>query len=249
MTSADLPPPPGPGAAAQKPGSFQRIAGVLTSPSETFASIVRQPDWVIPLVVILVVSLIGGIIFAQRVDFGAPIREAMEQNPNMPADQAERAVKIGSSVAKIFAYCSPVLSVVGLLVISGVLLLACRLMGGEGNFLQAFSVTVYGWMPGLIKSILMIIIIVAKPGVSALDLPTLVRSNLAFLVTMKDHPMLFTVLASLDVFTVWLLALIIIGFAYVSKFSKSKTAAIVISLWVVATLFKLIGPAIRAIRG
>ncbi|HEY8131584.1 MAG TPA: YIP1 family protein [Thermoanaerobaculia bacterium] len=249
MTTTDLPPPPPPGAAAPKPSGFERIIGVLISPNETFASIARQPDWVIPLVLLLVVSLIGGIVFAQRVDFGAPIREAMEQNKNMPPDAAERAVRIGSSVAKVLSYCSPVVSAVVLLIIAAVLLLAFRLMGGEGNFLQAFAVTVYAWIPGVIKSIIMTVIVAARSNVSALDIATLVRSNLAFLVSMKEHPMAFVLLSSLDIFTVWLLALLIIGFSYVSKFSKAKSAAIVITLWVVATLFKLIGPAMRALRG
>jgi|SRR2546428_9010446 len=240
MTSTEVP--------ASKPNSFQRIIGVLMSPNETFASIVRQPDWVVPLVVILVVALVGGIVFAQRVDFASGMREAMEQNNKLPPDQVDRMVRISTAVAKIFAYCSPVLSAIILLIIAGALLLVFRLFGGEGDFRQAFSVTVYAWMPGIIKSVI-ITAIIAVRTVSLNDLAILVRSNLAFLVTMKEHPMLFTLLSSLDVFTFWLLALLVIGFSYVSKFSKSKSAAIVISLWIIVTLVKLIGPAIRALRG
>ena len=240
MTSTEVP--------ASKPNSFQRIIGVLMSPNETFASIVRQPDWVVPLVVILVVALVGGIVFAQRVDFASGMREAMEQNNKLPPDQVDRMVRISTAVAKIFAYCSPVLSAIILLIVAGALLLVFRLFGGEGDFRQAFSVTVYAWMPGIIKSVI-ITAIIAVRTVSLNDLAILVRSNLAFLVTMKEHPMLFTLLSSLDVFTFWLLALLVIGFSYVSKFSKSKSAAIVISLWIIVTLVKLIGPAIRALRG
>jgi len=245
MTSTEVPGPPEQG---PKPSGFQRVIGVLMTPNETFASIARQPDWLVPLVIILVVSLVAGIIFAQRVDFISPMREAMEQNKNMSPDQIDRAVRISSAVAKVFSYASPLLSVISLLIIAAVLLLVFRLFGGEGDFRQAFSVVVYSWMPGIIKSIVVIAIVAAR-SVSASDLATLLRSNLAFLVTMKDHPMLFVLLSSLDVFTIWLLALLIIGFAYVSRLSRSKSAAIVISLWVVVTLFKLIGPAIRALRG
>ena len=245
MTSTEVPGPPEQG---PKPSGFQRVIGVLMTPNETFASIARQPDWLVPLVIILVVSLVAGIIFAQRVDFISPMREAMEQNKNMSPDQIDRAVRISSAVAKVFSYASPLLSVISLLIIAAVLLLVFRLFGGEGDFRQAFSVVAYSWMPGIIKSIVVIAIVAAR-SVSASDLATLLRSNLAFLVTMKDHPMLFVLLSSLDVFTIWLLALLIIGFAYVSRLSRSKSAAIVISLWVVVTLFKLIGPAIRALRG
>ena len=241
MTVSDVSAPP------PKPNSFQRIIGVLFSPNETFASIARQPDWVVPLSLILVVALVSGIVFAQRVDFGAPIRDAMEQNKNVSPEQVERAVRIGGAVAKVFAYCAPVVSIIFLLIIAGVLLLAFRVLGGEGDFRQALSVTSYSWMPGLIKSII-ITAIVASRGVSAADLANVLRSNLAFLVSMKQNPLLFTLLAKLDVFTIWLLALLVIGFSFVSKFSKAKSAAVVVSLWVVATLLSLIGPAIQMLR-
>lgn len=246
MTSTDIPGTP-PAAPAPKPNSFQRVAGVLFSPNETFASIARQPDWVLPLIIILVVSVIAGILFAQRVDFASPIRDAMEQNKNMPADQIDRSVRIAAAGAKIFAYCSPLISIIFLLIIAGVLLLAFRVMGGEGDFRQAFSVTTYSWMPGIIKSII-ITAIIATRNVSASDLATVMRSNLAFLVPMKQNPLLFTLLAKLDIFSIWLVVLLIIGFACVSGFSKAKSAAIVISLWLVATLLSLIGPAIQTLR-
>lgn len=246
MTSADVPASV-PVEKAPKPNSFQRIIGVLIAPNETFASIVRQPDWVVPLVIIMVIALVGGIVFARRVDFAGPMREQMEASGNMQPDQIDRAVRIGSAATKIFTYFSPVLSAVILLIVAAVLLVAFRLFGGEGDFRQAFSVTLYAWMPGVIKSIILTAIIAAK-GVAATDIPTVLRSNLAFLVTMKEHPMLFVILGSIDVFTIWLLALLVIGFAYLSKFSRSKSAVIIVCLWVIATLFKLIGPAIQTLR-
>ena len=246
MTVSDIP-GSAPVAPSPAPNSFQRVIGVLFSPNETFASIARQPDWIVPLALILVVSLIAGIVFAQRVDFGAPVRDAIEQNKNMSPEQAERTVRIASAAAKVFAYCSPAVSLIFLLIISGFLLLAFRVMGGEGDFRQAFSVTCYSWMPGLIKSIIITAIVAAR-SVSAADIATVLRSNLGFLVPMKQNPLLFTLLTKLDIFSIWLIALLVIGFSFVSRFSKAKSAAIVISLWVVATVLSLIGPAIQMLR-
>jgi hypothetical protein len=66
---------------------------------------------------------------------------------------------------------------------------------------------------------------------------------------MKEHPLLFALLGSIDIFTIWTLALFAIGFSYAAKFSKSKSAAIVITVWAIWTCIKLIGPAIRALKG
>jgi hypothetical protein len=248
MTSSDFQAPPPPPVAAPKPNGFQRIIGVLISPDETFASIARQPDFLAPLIIILVVSLLTGVIFAQRVDFTTPVREAMEEKGNVPAAQIDSAVRIAAIFAKVLSYAAPLVSIIFLLIIAAALLLSVRLMGGEGDFRQAFSVTAYAWMPEVIKSILITIIVAAKTGVTSLDLATLVRSNLGFLVSLKEHPMLLSLLTSLDIFGIWTLILFIFGFAHVAKFSKAKAAAIVITVRIIALLFFLIGPAIQSLK-
>jgi hypothetical protein len=243
---ARIPPPP---AAGPEPNAVQRIIGVLVSPDATLASIARKPDWVLPLVILLIMSLGAGVVIAQHVDFGAAAREAMEQNKNASAEQIDKGVKMAAGIGKVVTYLSPVLSALGLLVIAGVLLLAFRLFGGEGDFKQAFSVTCYSSMPGVIKSILMMIIIVAKGGmIPGQQLATLVRSNLGFLVDYKANPMAFALLSSIDVFSVWFVALMIIGFAYLARVSRVKSAVIIISLWLVVLCFKLIGPAMQSLR-
>lgn len=235
--------------AEPKPNSFQRIIGVLFSPDATFASIARRPDWVVPLVLLLLVSLAAGVIIAPHVDFGAAAREAMEQNKNASPEQIDKAVRISASIGKVFTYISPVLSLIGLLVIAGVCLLAFRIFGGEGDFNQAFSVTCYASMPTIIKSIVTLIIIVAKGGIiPAQALQTLVRSNLGFLADYKANPMAYALLSSFDIFSLWFLALLIIGFSYVARVSKAKAAVTIISLWILTLLLKLIGPALQSLR-
>jgi hypothetical protein len=79
-------------------------------------------------------------------------------------------------------------------------------------------------------------------------LATVVRSNLGFLADMKANPMAFALFSSFDIFSVWFLVLMVIGFAYVSRLSKAKSAGIIVSLWIVVLLLKLIGPALQALR-
>jgi hypothetical protein len=240
-------PPPD---AEPKPNSFQRIIGVFFSPDATFASIARRPSWVLPLVIVMVTSLAVGLVIANRVDFGAAAREAMEQNKNLTQEQMDRGVKMAEGFGKVFSYISPVLSAIFLIIIAGVLLLAFRVFGGEGDFKQAFSVVCHAWMPSVLSGLLLMTIILAKGGplIPAQGLATLVRSNLGFLVDLKTNPMAFALLSSFDIFTIWLIVLLVIGFAHVSRLSKAKSAVIVISLWVVLILLKLIGPALQAMR-
>jgi len=240
---------PAPGA-EPKPNSFQRIIGVLFSPDATFASIARRPDWVVPLALIVILSLANGILISSRIDFGAPAREAMAQNKNMTQEQMDRAEKMSVGMGKVAKFIGPVIAIIVLLIVAGALLLTVRLMGGEGDFKQAFSVTCYAWIPNIIQAIVLTIIVLAK-GSTAINpqtIPTIVRSNPAFLVDMKTQPMAFALLSSLDLFTIWVIVLLVIGFSYVGRISKAKAAVAVVSLWAVTILFKLIPAALQGLR-
>ena len=90
---------------------------------------------------------------ANRVDFASAAREAMEQNKNIPPDRVESAVKMTAAIGKVASYCAPIFSVIAFLVIAGVLLLAFRLFGGEGNFKQAFLASEYYNFPCFMQTV------------------------------------------------------------------------------------------------
>src|SRR5260370_42105096 len=96
MTISETPttaPPPPPAAPGPKPNGFQRIIGVLISPDETFASVARQPDFLAPLLLIIVLSAVGGFIFVQRVDFTAPAREVIEERGHVSEAEVQHALQ------------------------------------------------------------------------------------------------------------------------------------------------------------
>jgi hypothetical protein len=237
------PPPP----VEPKPNPFQRIVGALLSPSETFQSIARRPDVLVALIILLIVSFLFGLVVAAHVDFGAAARESMEQKGNASPAQIEQGVRIASTIGKIATYCSPLLTLIFLLIIAGVLLIAHRMFGGEGDFKQAFSVLTYASYVTVIEGLIRTIILMAKGGmVSGLDMATLVRSNPAFLVDQKDHPVLFSLFSSIDIFTIWYVVLLVIGFAAISKLSRKKSATIIIGLWILVILIKVGFAALQA---
>ena len=60
--------------------------------------------------------------------------------------------------------------------------------------------------------------------------------------------MAFALASNLDIFSIWVMILLIIGFAHLARVSKAKAATIVISLYVVKALLGLIGPAFQSLR-
>jgi hypothetical protein len=249
--TTEAPPAPTP-AAEPKPNSFARIIGALFSPNETFASVTRKPDWVMPLLVILVIGYISSAVIMPRMDWegmaNAQIEQMKARNPNMSQEQLDRVAKMGPAFGKVAGWIGPFLGVIWYLIVAGVLLLVFRLAGGEGNFAQAFSGTLYAWFPLVINGIVLTIVIFIRGSVNPIHMATLVKSNPAFLVDMKEKPVLYALLSSFDVFTIWTVVLLIIAFAALSRSSKAKSSAIVISAWTVCILVKLIGPALQSLR-
>lgn len=249
--SDEIPAPAAPAAGDPKPSFFERLGGVLMSPGETFESIVRRPDWVVPLLVILVVAVAGGILIAGHVDFSELGREAMEMNPRaaqMSSSQIDAGAHMTGMIMRISAYASPAISVVVLLIVAGVLLMTGRAFGGEGDFRQAFAVTVYAWMPRVIKGVVGTVVLMTRQSPSIIDLQNPVMSNLAFLFDPKSNPLGFALGMSVDLFAIWSVVLLVFGFAAVLRVSRGKAAGVVVGWWIVVNLFSLIGPAMQAIR-
>jgi hypothetical protein len=224
----------------KKMNVFERAAGVLFSPGETFENIARKPDILAPMLLLLVVSYIGTILLVPRIDFGEAVRQQIQrQGRQMSDSDMDTAVRIGSAFGKVIAYTSPFLAFALIAIIAGVLLLAFRLFGGEGTYAQAYSASLYAWIPQVINGLILGIVGLTRDGIDPTLMPTLVKSNPAFLVDMKAQPMLFAFLASIDVFTIWSVILFIIGFSILARVSKAKAASIVLSLWAALIVVKL----------
>lgn len=243
---------PQPVAAPPKKNVFERFAGVLFAPAETFEEIVRRPDVLAPLVIYVILGFISAALLVPRMDTESLLaqqREAIrKQSPNISEADLEQFERIGVASAKVIMWASPLLSVFFWIVIAGVLFLAFRMMGGGGTFEQAVSVTLYAWLPMTILGILGSIVALLRGSFDPAAAATLVKSNPAFLVDMKEQPVLFSLLSSVDLFTIWMLILLIFGFAAVSKFSRAKSAAIVIALWLAFLVVKVGFAALGAAR-
>lgn len=228
---------------AAKKNVFARIAGVLFAPAEAFQEIARRPDILAPLLILLAIGYASTLLIIPKLDteamFEAQAAQIRKQNPEVAEADLERMRSWGSASAKMFAYVSPAMMVAWYLILAGVLLGAFRAMGGEGTFKQAFSATLYAWIPLTILSIITTVVVMARGSFDPTTAATLVKSNPAFLTSLTDHPVLFSLLSSLDLFTIWTIILLIFGFAALSKLPAGRSAAIVISLWVAFVLVKV----------
>jgi hypothetical protein len=214
-----------------------RLFGVLFSPGKTFSEIVQRPSWLAPTVVLVVLSLVASILFVQRVDWREVISQQIEKSPQaaqLSAEQKEQRVEAGAKIAPIFGY------VGGLVAPVVILLLTCLVMWGaysvlsgvNPGFLTAFSISAHSFMTALVSTPIFLLVIFLKPR-GTIDIENPVATNLAAFLPEESSKWLMTLCKQFDIFTIWTLILLAIGFAAVNpkRLKTGKAIGIALTVW------------------
>jgi hypothetical protein len=228
---------------------FSRLIGVWFSPGETFAEIGRAPRVLIPTLLLVILASVGAYLLTDRVGYENIVRKQFESMVNsgmIPQDKAEEIIQQSLTPEKITmgkiqsAAGGAIGIIVIMLIISGLFKAYTMMVGSENRFKQVFSVTSYTYLAiSLIGTAVMLLSIYLKDP-AEIDLYNPVGTNLgAFLPMMVEGLPKFVIgLASyLDIFGIWRIALLSIGYAAVSRKMKTGTAAVfVIILYILSAL-------------
>ena len=253
MASAETPTPATSPATSSGTGgsdnSFGRIFGVLFSPKPTFESIVRRPTWILPLILIAVVSVGVVFTFSQRVGWRSFMIRQDQQNSrtqkqmeSMTEEQREKLIDTQTKVAPIFAYVAVVLlPFIGAVVVGAVLMLAFNLIHGTKiGFVPSLGIVSYSWVPGIIGALLGILIIFLKDP-STVDLDHLVASNGGAFLADDAPKWMVTLFTAFDLFAFWNIILMAFGFSAADpkKISFGKALGTVVAVWLLWVLLKV----------
>ena len=92
-------------------GEFARITGVFFEPAKTFQDIAERPRWIVPALLVIVVSLVYMGLYSQHVGWERMFRHQMELSSRAaqmsPADQ-EKLIAQQTKIGPIFAYVAAV---------------------------------------------------------------------------------------------------------------------------------------------
>src|SRR5256885_348806 len=196
---------------------FGRIIGVFFSPKATFEDIVRKPSWILPIALLTVFSLAVCFAINQRVNWRDFISQQIEKSPQaaqMSPEQKQQRIEGGAKFSPIFTYTIGLLGpIVGALIVALVLWGAYSLLGGANtNFATSFAIISHAWLTGLVSSVLFILILYLKPF-GTIDLENPVAANLAAVLPEDSAKWLLALGKSIDLFTIWTLILLAIGFS------------------------------------
>ena len=234
----------GPATAALSP--FGRVAGVFIHPAQTLTDIARRPSWWLPLVLLVLVSVGIGIALAQRVNWEEYVSSKMDASPGaaqLSPEQRQQRAETGAKYARLWCYgFGPIVVPLTLLFFAAIYLGAFNLIANADlRFGQSAGIVAHAMMPSLVSGILAIIVLAVKDPSTIDPNQPLASSLYAFLPS--DAPQwLQSVGSSIEIFFLWMLALVSIGFAAANprKVTRAKSFGIVFGLWGAWVLGKVI---------
>lgn len=231
--------------APQQIGALGRLVGAIINPRPTFEDIARKPSWLLPLLLLIILSLSITYIFGKRVGWRAFMEKQLAQNSRvqqLTPEQREQTLETQVKVAPIIGY---VFGVIGFPIV--VVVIAAIFMGifnatssAALDFKTSLGVITHSYTPFVIASLLGVLILCLKPP-DQIDLQNLVASNAGTFLSSDAPKWLLALCTSLDIFTFWVLGLMAFAYSAVrpKKIKFGSALTWIVGIWVVFVLVKV----------
>ena len=222
----------------------QRVIYTFTAPSKTFSDIKRSTSWWLPFVLSAVFGYAFFATVQAKVGWEQVTENSIRQNPKqaeqmdkLPADQRATQMKIAAVVTEGIFAAIPVIALIAQAVIAGVLLATINFgFGGKATFWEVFAVSWYAGLPGLIKVVLGIAALLAGLAPESFNSRNFSGTNIGYYLPPETSKALLALATSLDVVTIWSLALSAIGLAIVARTKRSSGYIAVFGWWILIVL-------------
>lgn len=247
--SAPVPPtapePTGPGLSEP-----QRLMNVFIAPSKTFTDLQRNPSWWVPWLISAVFTLIFSIIAVQKIDIPRFVQEQIDRSPsaqkrleNLTPEQRAQGMALQATITKVTFYIAPVFALLFGLIVAAIAMFVYNFMlGAEVSFSRALAVVFYAGIPGILGTILLIISFLASSDPNTIDIArNPMPTNLGFFLDPDGNKVLYGLASAIDVFKVWWVFLVGLGFAAASTNRKPNKATAITAAFVCYGIVVLIG--------
>ena len=223
--------------------SIARVVGVLFSPEKVFTALREKPTWLVALVVLVVLGTLAGYLVGQKLDWEVVAREQIEQSSRqLSEDQIEGSIEVTEKLGPILVIAVPLLFGPAVYLLIALLFwVILKMLGGDFSYQASFATTLHGMMPSAVQALLTVPVVLGRSELDyeAVETGSVLASNLGAFASEGTSNAMLALLSSVDVFSIWNMILLSIGYAVVGKVSRGKAAAVVLGLWVVYILFKV----------
>jgi hypothetical protein len=215
-----------------------RLFGVFYEPGKVFADVAERPRWLVPVIVAILLALSFTYAISTHIGWDQTIRQAFANNSrvaDLPADQRELLVARSAKFASIAGWAGAVVAPPFIvLIVSGVLTgIFNGLLGTELKFVQMFAITAYAFLVRGIYNLLLILLLYLKPP-EDFNIQVSPFSLAAYMNRQENPKWLMSLAGSLDLFTIWTIILLAIGFSVAAKKLSFSKALITIAIpWLI----------------
>ncbi|AFL86774.1 Yip1 domain protein [Terriglobus roseus DSM 18391] len=223
----------------------QRVTNTFVAPTKTFADLRRSQSWWLPFLLVVLFSYLFSGAAVTKIGLPALAASAIHTNPKQeqryqestPEQRAQ--IMTGTRVVMGVVLSSFLLTVPLYCAIFALLLWVGFnfVLGGSGTFKGMFAVTMFASLPGILRSLLIVGLMYAG-GSENFNINDPIGTNPGFFLGADSSAFLKSALSSVDIFTLWSLALMAIGAAIVARVKVKNGVAMVFGVWLVFVLLK-----------
>jgi hypothetical protein len=218
--------------------AFGRIVGVFASPVRTFASIAEKPTWLLPVAIGAAVSLPLSELILSKTDWRAVVSaQIAASGRTLPEAQLESSIETARRLSWVWDVAAVVAPLLLTLLIAAVFWAACHAFGWEVRFRQSLGVTAHAYLPGVLYSIGLGAALWSRTTIDPQKVGDLLPTNLGYFAPDADK-VTHGLMASVDLFSFWTMALLVLGLSAAAKASRGRVAALVVVLWALYVLGK-----------
>jgi hypothetical protein len=225
---------------------LSRLVGVFIEPGETFEDIARKPNWIPPLVVLILVSFSVVETMLMKIGASQIVMQGLERSgraATMDPAQVSQIVERSAGIMRIVMPAGALLGApIFLLIVAGIGILFLNVFFGQhAKFKNVFSVVCYANLPSILGA-LMAISLVLFGDAAAFNPQAPAPTNPGFFMNpLTSSKAVFALASSLDVLIFWFMALLAMGLSRVVQ-RKVKTSTIFLAylgLWVLLVAVKV----------
>ena len=218
-----------------------RIVNAFISPSKTFTDLRRNSSWWVPWLLISVVALLFVYTVQVKVGFDQVLRNEIAKNARseaqlsrLPADQRAERLQGITKFTQAVAYASPLTGLIAFVIIAAVLMATFNFGAGASiPFKTSLAVVTYGNLPTVVYALLGIVTLALGVNPETFNIKNPVATNPAYFLDPTGNRFAYTMASALDLFVLWTLVLMAIGYSDVSKLKRSTALAVIIGWYLV----------------
>ena len=243
MSTAGPVPAPSPIQPQDSSSPIMRVLQTIYAPSKAYSGLKPATDWIIPLIIMAILSLVFVYAVDKKVGFDTVQANQMKMSPKaaermerLPEAQREQQMRMAVTITRFASYGAFLFIGIWSLIIALVLWGTFSALGARVGFGSSFSIVMLSWIPGVFKTILATVVLFAGIDPEGFSIQNTVATNLGVIFDPINSRFLYSLGSAIDIFMIWTLIVAAIGFSVVGKVKKSTAFMVIFGWYAVVTL-------------